>query len=232
MICLQIKSISTDWDKNCMIFNIKTVHNNVINLQDNSGRRYSLIKHENDFQPRSAIIDGFTHPNVEQEKVMVDTFSAEEGYSPEVEFTCLNPRWENVWREWLGFLNNEPLCVLIEYLDNLISLIGLGLGTTPSGDDFLTGYITASLFTNRTLKKDFVEKITKNLYRTTWFSGQMIEDALNGCIWKRGKDLCLALSGNSERKFIESVSSIYSWGHLSGKAWLAGFAYALEIKNI
>ncbi|TYB83805.1 MAG: DUF2877 domain-containing protein [Kosmotoga sp.] len=230
MICLQAKSISSDWDRECRIFNVITKYKDVINLCDHKGSRYSLLRYENDFLPRSAITDNFTIPNGNKEKVMVITYGAEEGFSPKIDYKFPKIRWKNIWREWLEFLNIEPLNVMIKYLDNLEFLIGLGTGTTPAGDDFLTGYITGSFCIKKSLKTDFIEKIMKNLYKTTWFSRQMLEDALSGFIWKRGKEICSALSENSMKKLIKSISNIDSWGHLSGKAWLAGFAYAIETK--
>ncbi|MFW6120140.1 MAG: DUF2877 domain-containing protein [Petrotogales bacterium] len=230
MTFIEAKSISSDWDRECKIFNVKTIYKNVINLCDHKGSRYSLLRYKDDFQTRSAIVDDLTILVNNNKEVIVSLNYAKESFSPEINYKRPKIRWKNIWREWLEFLNIKPLNVIIKYLDNLEFLIGLGAGTTPAGDDFLTGYITGSLCVKRELKTDFIEKIMENLHRTTWFSRQMLEDALRGLVWKRGKDLCLALSENSVKKLLKSVSGIDSWGHLSGKAWLAGFAYAIESK--
>ncbi len=230
MIFIQAKSISSDWYRECKIFNVKTIYKNVINLCDHKGYRYSLLRYEDDFQPRSAIVDDLTILDNNSKEVMVSLNHAKESFSPKVNYRRPKIRWKNIWREWLEFLNIKSLNIIIKYLDNLEFLIGLGAGTTPAGDDFLTGYITGSLCVKRALKTGFTEKIMENLHRTTWFSRQMLEDALRGLVWKRGKEFCLALSEDSMEKLLKSVSGIDSWGHLSGKAWLAGFAYAIESK--
>ena len=56
----------------------------------------------------------------------------------------------------------------------------------------------------------------------------MIRDALDGKFWKRGIELARALNEGDSFQVMKRAGKIINWGHSSGKAWLAGFAYGIE----
>lgn len=67
------------------------------------------------------------------------------------------------------------------------SILGMGPGLTPSGDDFLAGFISAGVVLGRVLSNinDMVTKISRSITEesqgmTTCISISMLEDAANG----------------------------------------------------
>lgn len=99
-------------------------------------------------------------------------------------------------------------------------LLGLGPGSTPAGDDYLSGHVTGVLWKGSTIS------FSLDLRRTTWLSGEILRDTVDGKIWRRGKLLLEALTAeNGDVPGI--VGRIVAWGHSSGRAWLAGLAAAI-----
>lgn len=61
-----------------------------------------------------------------------------------------------------------------------VKLIGLGRGLTPSGDDFLCGFISLLSKAEHPLAKEVREAIAANLHRTTDISAAYVKSALSG----------------------------------------------------
>ena len=59
-------------------------------------------------------------------------------------------------------------------------------------------------------------------------SERFYEDLFSRKIWRRGKVLLEALEGDDPKKVLDSVNTLTHWGHSSGLAWLAGFAFGAE----
>ena len=230
---INIKGKSSDWHPSGD-FKVEGIYSKVINLSCKrrcglsmqGPYRYSLITDENDFQPRSAVVEAL--PELKMgETIFLDLSKVPDLYNPYLEKTTLNKRWRNFWNDWTFFLTEEPLNELLPYLEDIAGLIGVGSGFTPSGDDFICGFAAAKRHAGE-YRENFFYEISKALEKTTWLSGSMVYDACRGLIWKRGKDLCKALSEDSSEEMIKKTGNIINWGHTSGKAWLAGFSLGLE----
>ncbi|WP_423188493.1 DUF2877 domain-containing protein [Alkalibacterium sp. f15] len=111
--------------------------------------------------------------------------------------------------------------------DNLKKLIGLGVGLTPSGDDFIVG-VLATLYsydTSRQFINGIKSQISKEsiLGKTTRVSTHMLTFALDGYF----NEALLNLF--SEKKQIDrSLKQLKSIGSTSGTDMLSGVSFALE----
>ncbi|WP_207663105.1 DUF2877 domain-containing protein [Clostridium sp. Marseille-P2415] len=113
--------------------------------------------------------------------------------------------------------------------DELIHLIGLGIGLTPSGDDFLCG-VLAGLTLSGNWDHPFAsilrEKITANLHNTNDISRTFICCALSSHFSKPIKDLIPPSSPG------EILASFEAVGHSSGIDSLCGIYYALSLGRV
>lgn len=109
--------------------------------------------------------------------------------------------------------------------DQLVGLIGLGIGLTPSGDDFLCGVLAGCIF-NDLIKYPFVKllknKIQNNLHKTNDISSAFLSCALD----YNFSDIILNLP------YMKSSNEIYDnfkkIGHSSGIDTLCGIYYCLN----
>lgn len=221
---------SSDWqDETC--FKVREVYRRVVNLESTEGKRFSLITHEEDFLPRSLWVTQL--PDVEAgQKLLVipavlplfdPVMTLPRGYP--------NESWSALWGEWYELLDEECLTDVRHSLETegIFSLCGLGPGATPAGDDYISGWITA----HRRIRGEQSPEISAFSRKwkpasTTWLSGWIIRDALDGKIWSRGKNILKALDGDDASQLQNALSAVLTWGHTSGLAWLAGLGDGLK----
>lgn len=127
----------------------------------------------------------------------------------------------------------------LEHLTDLIKLLGLGNGLTPSGDDFLLGFISGFDLTSKLLSKkvqEFMQKCLKkvadNLHKTNDISRTMLYWGLlhyyNSSTLETLK-LCANIELLDDQTFIANLSNIPSYGHSSFYDYLTGFLFYLKI---
>lgn len=196
-----------------------SAHSTCINCADDADRRWSIITDERDFLPRSALVE--TLPKVSPgDEMILRTGESPVLFDPNRPDVQAGAEWNALYADWAAYIFDDDLAAIAENFSEsrLASLCGLGPGLTPAGDDFITGWITGAGENSETIE----------LFRaTTWFSNCMIEDAINGKIWRRGRNLLQALGSNDASRICEAAGDILAWGHSSGRAWLAGFGGAL-----
>lgn len=211
---------------------MREVYRRTVNLESSEGARFSLITEESDFLPRSLWVVQL--PEVQAGQQL--SLQADERilclFDPAMPRSggCPNRRWRPHWEQWHELLEGEELeCVKVSLeQEGIFSLCGLGPGSTPAGDDYISGWITA----HWRVFGDTSPELS-SFYRrweqgsTTWLSGWIIRDALDGKIWKRGRDLLAALDGDCPSQLQKALGAILSWGHTSGLAWLAGLGDGL-----
>lgn len=122
-------------------------------------------------------------------------------------------------------LPQKDLAKIIELAS---SLLGLGNGLTPEGDDFITGLFFA-LYYNQpknipNWKKEFFETISKTAYqKTTQISANLIECAQNGLADERLADAYQAIKYNLG-DFNKTIHDLLNWGNTSGRMALIGIS--------
>ena len=222
---------STDWqDETC--FSVREVYRRVMNLESADGKRFSLITDEEDFLPRSLWVTQLPDVEAGQELLVVPA-SAPRLFDPVMSLLkgYPNERWRPLWEEWHELLDEETLTDVRQSLEKegIFSLCGLGPGATPAGDDYISGWITAHrrIFGMNSPEISAFSRKWKPA-STTWLSGWIIRDALDGKIWSRGKNLLKALDGEDASQLHDALSAVLTWGHTSGLAWLAGLGDGLK----
>jgi hypothetical protein len=121
-------------------------------------------------------------------------------------------------------------------LNSLSDLIGAGPGLTPSGDDFMIGYL---LVVNRwghllaVLRKltAFNQQVVSTAYkRTTGLSSNLIECASRGMADQRLIDALDYLVSDSGQD-LQVIDALLTWGSSSGLEVFLGFVAALSETN-
>jgi hypothetical protein len=104
-------------------------------------------------------------------------------------------------------------------LSALREFIGQGIGLTPTGDDFLTGFFSVcSLFDIRTFMKEIILEDFRSLCmeRTNMISRTFIENAIEGNTpWRIGKFI-EGLTGSDKEILKDSVDRLLTFGSTSG----------------
>jgi hypothetical protein len=116
----------------------------------------------------------------------------------------------------------------------IASLIGLGPGLTPSGDDLLVGYMAglwcgARDFSERTR---FISKLGKTMidlsHKTNEISRTYLYHAVQGQVSSRLADLAGAIChGDNPRHLLETAETAMSLGHTSGMEVVTGLLMGL-----
>ncbi|MDD6611725.1 MAG: DUF2877 domain-containing protein [Clostridiales bacterium] len=125
-------------------------------------------------------------------------------------------------------LCSQELC-LFHYTTaahSLSSLIGLGIGLTPSGDDFLCGVLAGLILRNGTDHPFFAalqEQITQKLPDTNDISRAFLHCALQG---QFSEAICSLRHASDAAQLSAAFSAI---GHSSGMDTLCGILYALTL---
>ncbi len=107
--------------------------------------------------------------------------------------------------------------------DSLVKLLGLGIGLTPSGDDFLCGFLYALSFTqSHRFHSILSTRLLANLDRTNDISGNFVKLACNQYF----HEALLQLPHQSQSSDI--LNTFSSIGHTSGIDMLTGVKLGLE----
>lgn len=131
------------------------------------------------------------------------------------------------------FINNRLMMLISSYpncenmVDNSMKLIGLGLGLTPSGDDFLCGFYLALYATKNTCYAQYANSMLDMLphVSTTDVSRQMLNSAFLGKTTDAHIKLIKSVF-NSGKGIEFALNKIASIGHSSGMDFTAGFISA------
>lgn len=113
-------------------------------------------------------------------------------------------------------------------------LVGLGPGLTPSGDDFIVGYLAAlwsrSLLEPalRSLLAGLAEPIERLAAGTNLISRQFLLDAVAGEFSEALADLVSAMGVNDARRIRAAAARVVRIGHSSGADSLAGLLFGLR----
>ncbi len=113
---------------------------------------------------------------------------------------------------------------------HLSELLGLGIGLTPTGDDFVVGYLSAveaGLIDDKLNIRESLKHL--NIFKlTTRVSALHVKGALNHSF--NGKIVNLYNNlGSNQKKFIKSAKELLKIGSSSGLDTLSGIYFALTI---
>lgn len=114
--------------------------------------------------------------------------------------------------------------------DGVCGLLGVGQGLTPSGDDFLLGFLCGlrNIGVEHCLaasEKMIEHLVTNASSRTTTLSAEYIKYGVKGFYHKRIIDFIEAFNMGSESDMMKKADDLMSLGHFSGVDIMTGFAY-------
>lgn len=108
--------------------------------------------------------------------------------------------------------------------DGLRELVGMGIGLTPSADDFLLGILFVMDAVRDPQRQKLVHALLPLLTRTTEISAVMLR---YGCAGFYGSHI-LSLLTVQDRALAERLLAVAEYGHTSGHDILCGIAFSLQ----
>lgn len=118
----------------------------------------------------------------------------------------------------------------LELFSTSLNLVGLGVGLTPSGDDFLLGYLATLQYLRSPMFKIFQEKKDEWLSyvkkQTTAISYFMLENGMNGSI--NNALFALMADISLHQPVVHSFKNILSIGSTSGTDMAIGVSFAFR----
>jgi hypothetical protein len=106
-----------------------------------------------------------------------------------------------------------------------VQLAGLGIGLTPSGDDFLLGTMLCAWLAHPAPKHYCASVSDAALSRTTLLSGAYLRSAAGGECSSPWHLLLEALASGSDEELAAAARAVVAYGHTSGSDALAGFLF-------
>ena len=111
-----------------------------------------------------------------------------------------------------------------------LTLIGLGIGLTPSGDDFLVGLLAGLEATDNGMRDALAVAIARAAPgRTTSFGAALLDHACRREFSQRLHDVLIAVAGPDRVELRQAIDRATAYGATSGADTLAGLYLALEV---
>jgi uncharacterized protein DUF2877 len=111
-----------------------------------------------------------------------------------------------------------------------VALIGLGIGLTPSGDDFLVGLLAGLEATDDPMRDALAAVIAREAPgRTTEFGAALLEHACRGEFSQRLHDVLIAIAARDALGLAPAIQRATAYGATSGADTLAGLSCALDV---
>ena len=118
-----------------------------------------------------------------------------------------------------------------DYVGGARSLRGLGFGLTPSGDDFLCGFLTGVSFVEKCFSadlSDILRAVYDNALTGNAISASFTWCAYNGRVNEKIKELLDALSVPGKPRLYRAARAAIRRGHTSGADFCAGLVRGCE----
>lgn len=129
----------------------------------------------------------------------------------------------------------DPRAALADIRSSVSSLVGLGAGLTPSGDDLLAGFVSAvrARFcgepdAGRELLGALCLAIEENLGSTGEISASLLRSMIQGHGPEPLLDLADAIAADRESEALQALEDLCYLGHSSGADIATGFLFGLE----
>jgi hypothetical protein len=111
-----------------------------------------------------------------------------------------------------------------------VALIGLGVGLTPSGDDFLVGLLAGLEACGDAVRSPLARAIAREApRRTTAIGAALLEHACRGEFSQRLHDVLIAIVAFDRAGIAAAIARAMAYGATSGADTLRGLFLALEV---
>jgi hypothetical protein len=119
---------------------------------------------------------------------------------------------------------------LIDALGPTVDLIGLGVGLTPSGDDYLVGLLAGLAAMGDPVGRKLGDAIAEHAFvRTTAIGASAIAHAARGAFAERLHDVLIALAGGRFADLVTSIDRSTAYGATSGSDTLVGLFEGIDM---
>ncbi|MCX8095608.1 MAG: DUF2877 domain-containing protein [Caldisericia bacterium] len=116
-------------------------------------------------------------------------------------------------------------------INGINEIKGVGIGLTPSGDDFIYGFLVGINIFEIIQRKKF-QNIKKLIYETAksdnLISNNFLYFASEGMFFEKTKNLIISLFFGNESQLLESTTKILQIGETSGVDFCVGLIFALK----
>jgi len=125
-----------------------------------------------------------------------------------------------------GILQNDEFLMI----KGICGLLGVGPGSTPSGDDFLLGFWSGMMCAEHDSCKTALEKMAYHMLEnakelTTFLSIEYIRYGVKGAYHQYFSELISAFVAGTEEEMVRKANALMTLGHSSGLDLLIGFVY-------
>lgn len=116
-------------------------------------------------------------------------------------------------------------------IEGIKKIKGVGIGLTPSGDDFINGMLSGLTVLEKIKDKDY-KNLKKIIYENAkgenLISNNFLYFASEGKFFERAKKLILSIFYGNEGEIVESTLSILQIGETSGVDFSTGFLWLVK----
>ena len=117
------------------------------------------------------------------------------------------------------------------YLEGIKLIKGVGFGLTPSGDDFISGFLIALNVIQKLEKVDYSNLIV-HIYEAAkgenLFTNAFLLAAKNGFLFKKFKNLIHSILYSGQNEILENTRTLISFGETSGADQSVGFLFGIK----
>lgn len=117
------------------------------------------------------------------------------------------------------------------YLEGVKLIKGIGFGLTPSGDDFISGFLIALNVIQKREKVDYSNLIA-HIYEAAKgnnaFTNAFLLAAKNGFLFEKFKNLIHSILYSGQNEILENTRTLISFGETSGADQGVGFMFGIK----
>ncbi|MFW9997489.1 MAG: DUF2877 domain-containing protein [Candidatus Odinarchaeota archaeon] len=122
-----------------------------------------------------------------------------------------------------------------EFIEGVKKIKGTGYGLTPSGDDFLTGFLSG-IFVLQEIYGSDLSDVRKEIYSSAIgnnsISNTFLYCAFKGRFFEKFRMLVYSICHGQEQDIILVTRNLFSTGETSGADTITGFLFALRKKDL
>lgn len=143
--------------------------------------------------------------------------------------TFFNSSFEKAFAQ--NALTAAELIISGKIVDGIKKIKGTGFGLTPSGDDFIAGFLFGLHFNQKKTHKN-ISSLINEIYITAVGNNELVNSFLffakNERYFFRLKYFVILLSGENNLNISQALNMLFSMGATSGADFLTGYIFAIK----
>jgi len=117
------------------------------------------------------------------------------------------------------------------FLEGIKLIKGVGFGLTPSGDDFISGFLIALNYLQKFYKvdnSDLIAHVYEAAKGENIFTNVFLLAAKNGSLFEKFKNLIHSILYSGQNEILENTRTLISFGETSGADQGVGFLFGIK----